>query len=425
MNAPQTAKEPFYGWRLVAVLFATYFFNACFPFYGATVASPYIVEDLGLSRIQIGWGFTLFSLTSGLAAPITVKAIERFGVRKTMTVGCLILSLGTASIGLFTQNFIHFALFFGLFTGFGFSLATVMPVQTVLVYWFEKRRALAISIVLSSTGFAAIIFTSRLDALIQNNNGDWRLMWYVVSATGILTAIIAAIGVRNKPEDLGQHVDGVAPAFDDSDNNNDGSTEKAIDFTAKTAAKTYAFWACIIAIIASMFAATACLAHSVIHLGEIGHSKAAAAGAMGYTVFFSIIGRLGAGFLCDRYPPRFIWGAALLFMAIALVLLNQEKSGYQIIIYTASIGIGYGIAMVAPPTLISSYFGIKNFTAIYGAIFMAGTVIGSFSPVVTGFVFDSQGSYSNAFNVYAALAVVGALIIVSAARPSKNLASTE
>ena len=83
-----------------------------------------------------------------------------------------------------------------------------------------------------------------------------------------------------------------------------------MSFDAKSAAKTYAFWACVFAVIASMFAATASLAHSVIHLGEIGHSKSTAAGAMGLTVFFSIIGRLGAGFLCDKYPARAISGAS-------------------------------------------------------------------------------------------------------------------
>ena len=32
----------------------------------------------------------------------------------------------------------------------------------------------------------------------------------------------------------------------------------------------------------------------------------------------------------------------MILMALAMMLLNQEKSDYQILLYTASIGIGFG-----------------------------------------------------------------------------------
>ena len=52
-------KPNFYGWKLVAVLFALDFINMGFPYYGGSVINGYMVHEVGMSRSTLGLGFTL------------------------------------------------------------------------------------------------------------------------------------------------------------------------------------------------------------------------------------------------------------------------------------------------------------------------------------------------------------------------------
>ena len=95
---------------------------------------------------------------------------------------------------------------YSLVGGMGIGLSTVLPAQTLPVFWFKRYRARATAIILLG---AAVVggLTTPVDNLILHR-WDWRTGWVLIACVSVLVALISAVFLRNKPEDLGQRRDG-------------------------------------------------------------------------------------------------------------------------------------------------------------------------------------------------------------------------
>ena len=73
--------------------------------------------------------------------------------------------------------------------------------------------------------------------------------------------------------------------------------------------------------------------------------------------------------------------------------------------------------MVSPT--VAEFFGTRTHGAIYGGIYLFGTIGGAAGPIMAGRVFDVTGSYEYAF---AALALMGAgALLLMASMPPPRL----
>ena len=68
----------------------------------------------------------------GITGPFTAWMIGRFGARLTMSIGGLIIAVATFLLGL-AGHIYPIYLVLCLFTGLGLSLASMIPVQTVVI----------------------------------------------------------------------------------------------------------------------------------------------------------------------------------------------------------------------------------------------------------------------------------------------------
>lgn len=101
---PSNAKTPegFYGWRIVA--YASLAVAATGPGQTAGVSlfvDP-LIRDLGISRSAVSTAYLIGTLTGALALPWIGRALDRYGVRRTMAVigaafGAVLIALATVS----------------------------------------------------------------------------------------------------------------------------------------------------------------------------------------------------------------------------------------------------------------------------------------------------------------------------------------
>ena len=98
-----------------------------------------------------------------------------------------------------------------LFVGLGIAFGSVLPIQTLVMYWFNARRALAVGIVLSGGALGGFVYPQLVSAGIIGFGNDWRIGWDIIAFAVFIGAVIALIMVRNQPADLGQHPDGLSP----------------------------------------------------------------------------------------------------------------------------------------------------------------------------------------------------------------------
>jgi sugar phosphate permease len=300
----------------------------------------------------------------------------------------------------------------------------VIPLQTVVTFWFDKRRGLAMSLVLSGGGLGGLAATTLIHHVITAAGGNWRAGWMVVSATSILCALLALLFVRNRPADLGQVPDGIREDEAQTDAANPQQTNAArpyhspVDWQVADAVKTMPLWLIILATTSFMAIFATSMAHGVIHLKALHHAPEVAALSIGVMGLVSIPGRLGTGFLVDRSEPRFIWAAALFLMAAGIYILLNATHVTMIYVFAALIGAGFGAAMICMATILGNYYGPGSFASVLGLVFLVGTVAGNLAPYLAGLVFDTHGSYAPAFYVLTALSLLGGIGMLFA-RPPK------
>ena len=85
-----------------------------------------------------------FFIAAGTAGLIAGQLVDRFDPRYTIIGGSVIASLSLLSIGVVTEAWQLFA--FYIVFGFSYGLCGLVPTTTLISRWFERRRALAMSI---------------------------------------------------------------------------------------------------------------------------------------------------------------------------------------------------------------------------------------------------------------------------------------
>jgi sugar phosphate permease len=418
----------FYGWRLLAALWAILFVNLAFPFYGASVINTYMAVDLRLDRQVLGLIFTVFTLISGLNSPVTAFVINKIGVRHTMLIGeCLILlsALAMASI---VDNGPLAVVMFGVIAGLGVVPGGALSAQALVANWFEKKRALALSLALSAPGIGGFIAAPLLDRVIAAAGGGWRSGWWLVAGLCCSSIALTALFIKDTPADLGQSPDGV-DAGEPADPQSRAAAPSP--FTVYRTAETWNFsevlrqpvlWLIMICVVGYGSTFVLFQAHGVIHLQDLGHAPETAARSIAIMSLSTLIGNFIIGALGDRVEPRLLWVLTLCCSAIAMLFGVVAVSASALYPYTLLLGIGFGGSVVCVMTLVGNYFGTKPYTSVVGCT-MAAQIIGSSAvPVLAGMIFDHYGSYNPVFYALAALCFGCAIVLLFVRPPRKRMA---
>lgn len=64
------------------------------------------------------------------------------------------------------------------------------------------------AVTLSASGFAGFFVAPMINRILTANGGNWRQAWAIVAGISVLSAVVAFLFVKERPEDLGQAVDG-------------------------------------------------------------------------------------------------------------------------------------------------------------------------------------------------------------------------
>ncbi|MBY0422097.1 MAG: hypothetical protein K2Q06_07320, partial [Parvularculaceae bacterium] len=173
------------------------------------------------------------------------------------------------------------------------------------------------------------------------------------------------------------------------------------------------------------FAAIGVVVHFVPVLKDSGADAMAAAGIASLIGIFSVIGRLGTGFLLDRLPAHVIGAVAFLLPVLAsgLLLLDGSNPLFQSVA-AAAFGLTVGSEIDVIAYLAARHFGLKNFGALYGALIMALALGTAFGPLAAGAIHDANGSYASFLALSMALLSASSVVIFTM-RPAQVVAEPQ
>ncbi len=433
---------------MVGVGFLTYGLGMAPSYYGLGIFASSLIADLELTRQQIGQMFGAFTFTYGLVSPVAAAVIRRWGIRATVTAGALCAASGfwlVSHATSATELYVGYSLVGGI--GIGFS--TLLPAQTIPVFWFRRYRARATAIILSGAAIVGFLWQPAAGLVLES--WDWRVGWQIVAGLSLFVAVIAVLFIRNQPSDIGQRRDGLPPVeaggpgaagpfpeagqmagapsdFGEPGRPAGNSAEAAGGSAPKgvvlRALRTPQFWIATFATAANTVPWRVVSAHGGLHLEDLGFTTLAASAILGFRVGASLFGRL-SGSLGDFIAPTRVLALALLVNAVGLSVFVSATSAVVAYSCVIAIGVAYGLAYTSEVVVFGWFFGRAAFVGTTSVrLFLIG-VIGAFGPVLAGAAADRTGSYGGTLWTLVALAVLGAASIWFCRPPDRSLLTGE
>ncbi len=384
------SKRPkfFYGWWIVfTAALALCLGGPPIAVFSFGVFFKALLHEFHASRTAISLAFTLHNLVSAICAPLVGRLIDRYGARRVILPATVMLALILISGRALGSSIWQFYLFYAGLGLMGSSTSPV-PYGVVVSHWFNRRRGLALGFMMMGVGLGGIVAPLLAQRLIADFG--WRMAYAIFGFVMLLIPfpVVAAL-LRNDPAESGLLPDGVAPQQRSATRQpeNEGLTWHEIWHSPT-------FWLLICAFFLTGASVHAGVLHMPALLTDRGLSPEHAALASSIIGLSLLVGRLGSGYLLDRFfAPRVamsFFGASALGMAI----LWLGSTGNIALGAAFLVGLGMGAEADIIAYLISRYFGLRAFGTAFGHAFGAFVLAGALGTLLMGVGYDWTHSYT-------------------------------
>ena len=402
----------FYGWWIVGAGFLIAVYIGGFINLGFTAVFEPLASDFGWSYAQVSFAASLRGLEMSLLAPIVGLLMDRWGPRRLVFAGAVIIGLGL----LLLSRINSLVAFYGVFILIGMGKSTcigVVPIATVN-NWFQRKATIATGILVSGTavGGLMVIFATRLIDIFE-----WRTAMMILGfgAWGILLPL--SLLFRHKPEQYGYLPDGDPYRKLPASEGQSSAQSDELDIGVKQVLKSSAFWHIAMGFMCHILVVTAVITHAMPYLSSIGITRSLASIMAGAIPLTSIAGRLGFGWLGDKFDKRRVTTLGFALTGLGLLSLGYATTAgasWMLVPSLVILGIGYGGPIPMMPALLREYFGRFRLATILGVVMGVAALGGVVGPLLVGLVFDRFGSYQVAWFGLAGLVIAGMISVITA-----------
>ena len=375
-------------------------------------------EEFGWSRTTISVVFSVARLESGLIGPVEGWAVDRFGPRRLIAIGIPLMGVGYMAMSR-VDGLLAFFFVYVFMIALGNSLGMSTPITASVANWFNRKRGLAFGIMWSGVGIGGL-FVPALGWLVETYG--WRPAALMVGIFIAVLGVPVAMVMRHRPEPYGYYPDGIVPEEVRASRTSRRPVlpDLSDDFTAREALQTSSFWYLTLSIMARSLVSGGIGLHLVPFFVDLGASSVTAAALAGSVGLMSIPGRFGLSALGDFVNKRYVMVASLALMSVSIVFMARAPNVTAVIPILVAFSASQGGISVIPQSLIADYFGRRSYATIQGfrsTIQMLGIIVG---PIISGYVFDTTGSYTIAFLAFSGAALVSMVLVFMAKPPVKS-----
>lgn len=397
-------KEFRYGWPVVfASAIGIGLGMSPLPIYTLGVFAVPLSQAYGWRMDQIMLAMPIFTLGALVVSPFIGLIADKRGVRQTVLISQI--AFGLVFMG-FALSGGSLPLYFLLWALLSLAGAGTLPMTWTRAVnnWFQENRGLALGLALVGTGIFGSL--TKLWAGYLVGKLGWQMAYVGVGLLPILVAFpLTWLFFRdtNDPK--------VAEKVAELRRNTAQVTAGEIQgLSLGEAMKEWRFWLLGFCFVLISFAVGGQIPNLEKLLSTKGFDPTTAiilASYMGYAV---VVGRLVGGYLLDRFWAPAVAAIMLSLPALGCYLFMQPELTYGMAVFAVVIlGLAAGVEYDFMAYLVTKYFGMKNYSAIYGALYSFFALGAGFGPYFFGLSFTQNGHY-NTILLYSALAfIAGAL----------------
>ncbi|MCY4231984.1 MAG: MFS transporter [Alphaproteobacteria bacterium] len=346
--------------------------------FAGTVALKPMQEAFDISRGAATLPYMAFMVGFGLGSFWMGRVADRLGAMRITVAGGLTLGLGFWIAGHADEPW-QAILAHGLPIGLMGASTTMAPMVADVSLWFERRRGLAVAVVISGAYVSGMVWPPVLEALTDAYG--WRDMYLALGALTFLALPLLALVLRRP-----------APR-----------TVLTGPLEAAGSARPLGMRAPVLQALLCCAGLGCCIAmaapqvHAVAMADDIGLRPADGALMLSLMYGFGIVSRLGSGWISDRIGGLRTLTLGSAGQAVALLLFLPADGRLTLLVVAALFGLSQGGIVPSYAIIIREYFPARQAGGRIGMALlftMLGMAIGAW---LAGAIHDLTGSYRVAF----------------------------
>ena len=386
---PALVLPGFLGWRMVFVAALSVFLAGPAQTYGVSVFVDPMRDEFGWSRSLISTAYAIATLIGAGAVVLAGRLLDHFGHRRVLTATAI--CFGAALMAMSAINGpLTLTIGYSLLRGFGIG-ALLLASRTLAAQWFERRRGRALSLVALGGSLSLALVPIANDLLIDRFG--WRAAWRIDALViWIILLPVVAVMVRSRPEDVGQHPDGVPLLVPLAT----GVETPDAAWGPREAIRTRTFWLLLFASMVPGLIVTGLDFNQISILTSQGLSSTIAASVFTMSAVCALLASFAGGWLVDHFPPRYVLAIGQATLAASMLVIVAASDIGWALAYGAVRGIALGTWAVAIDAAWPAYYGRGRLGSIRGMTFAAEIVGAAIGPIPFGIVYDAVGGYETA-----------------------------
>ena len=349
-------------------------------FYAWSVFADGLIKELGWSRAEAMFPYTLELLVFSIAMIFGGRFQDRFGPRGGIILSGIFSGLGMILCALTASPLgvtLSFGVVFGSAAAFGYSAVT-----PAVIRWFPPgKRGLVTGIVLMSMGAAALVWAPVVNILISETG---VVNAFLVCGFLLILMISLAAKAITIPTREAKPFDTSAPVFDPLENN----------WRATIRKPSFRILWIMVGLssgIGTMFIG------NLVQIAELNFQVTWGFLLVSLFAVCNALGRLAGGVLCDRIGYIGNLKLTIIMMALTMLIYLGGWGWPALTMATAVLGLSYGSMYTSFPTIVGNLYGLDNFGINYGMLFTAIGFVGSLGPLAAAYTAELANSYYPTF----------------------------
>jgi len=394
-----------------------------------SVISKGLQDELGWTSTQASMPYTVFTISMAIGFFISGRIQDRHGPRICVTAASILMGIGLLVSGLFTTPALVM-IGFGIINGFGVGSGNVSSLSPSLKWFPYSKKGMVSGAVLAGIGFSAVIYSPLSNYLLGAVGVSNSFLVFGAVAFAFIFVLSfnmydPPLGYDREAPDKG---DGPADKGDGpvspvrrkgqtglsplsaGPSPLSGATVTGEDVCTRDMLKTPNFYLLFV-----LFAISSASGLMIIgHAAKIVQVQASWEGGFLLVIVLSIFNTLGrflGGMISDKVGRTKTLIIILSIQAVNMLLFGLYGNLATVAIGILAAGFCYGSIFSVMPALTSDLYGLKNFGANYGTVFLAWGIGGIIGPMTAARIFDSTGAYNTSYLIACALSVAAIFIV--------------
>ena len=341
--------------------------------------------------------YSIYMFFLGLGSLLSGILFDKYGAKFNYIFGTSLLAIAYGAAG-FLEYLWQFYLFLGIMGGIGASMVGIVPSQSILFKWFDKRLSSALSIAYAGQGLGVLFLAPICQILIVKYG--WSNSYSLVAACfGLIVMLLFFLPWKKISKG--------------SKNERKTTLSKLNNIRLKEALLTNSFWIFFFIFLFTAMGIFGISLQVVAYLIFCGFSEVESAFFFGLMGMLTFPGMALTGFAADIWKKHLVssFSYFLSFLGIfSLFCLQYYANYYFLILFVITFGLSAGARGPIITTLIAKIFSGKGLASIYGATNLGQGIGAASGAFLAGVLFDIYSNYNVGFLFCSFFTFVGALL---------------